>query len=94
MILLFFYRLECLIKTKLRTIPLASWMSIFRRVILAVAVRLISLADAVDVMHVHAPTRVSVCSNPCDAGTVVRTLNLNGVKHGSIKVSVAYEKLN
>ena len=75
---------------------MASWMSIFRRVILAVAVRLISLADAVDVMHVHALAlaRVSVCSNPCDAGAVVRTLNLNGVKHGSIKVSVAYEKLN
>jgi hypothetical protein len=69
-------------------------MSIFRRVILAVAVRLISFADAVDVMHVHALARVSVCSNPCDAGAVVRTLHLKGVKHGSIKVSVAYEKLN
>ena len=33
-------------------------------------------------------------NNKCDAGTIMRELTLHGVKHGSIKLSITYEKLD
>lgn len=33
-------------------------------------------------------------NDKCDTGTILRELTLHGVKHGSIKLSITYEKLD